>query len=590
MTNYPLTAYWITFVKRSFALLLLFLLLLFQTNPLPAQQPPAGNSADQNPTIGSRPEKSHTTLQEAERGQNFSGRLYVPLITNDDLTSTTSQTVSASSINAATGAMNTSYALTPNVCSEGQYMDLTSDTCRYLVKNFGFDAAQFDANFSGDEYTLGTCTESALQAILTQMGTVGGRVTLPACTIVINVGLNIPSNVIIEGAGIGQTIFESSATFSHNMFKAKYRSNVIIRDLSVDGRSVSGNSGILAWYADNVLIERVDVHHNGKSGIIFRYAKQVTIRYVESHDHVLWHGIDSKDCFPSDPAIPDSTECATQAGSTAPGVLWSEDYAAYSNRLYNNGRFGLNIHANNGEAAGNLVYDNVYGSKLPDAANVWIHHNEYKSNANWGSWVYNTVDAPEKIAHNIVYFENIFTENQEHPVYIDIPAYNIYLLHNQYNNNVPNRLRITPTTVYTCSGSQDASLPVDGNVPMLATASECDLEMVAHLFGFDPNATPGKVTQIGPSGTITSTATTFEWQPQLTATHYTIVVYDETNNTVLFYNDSAPYDATMICTGSDPAVDTCSAQPTVTLSSGINYRWLIQAWNNGISGPWSMYQ
>lgn len=393
--------------------------------------------------------------------------------------------------------------LTPNVCPEGQYLDLTTETCRNLVKDFGFDANQFEDQFSGKEYALGSCSESALNNIFKRMGSDGGKVILPACTLTVHRGLDIPSNVILQGAGIDRTIFQSSSRFSGNMLKAKYRKNVIVRDLSVDGRRAN-NAGILAWYADNVLVERVNVHHTGKSGIIFRYAKQVTIRYSSSHDQVLWHGIDSKDCFPKD-SRPDSQECASNAGDVGPGTLWSHDYAIYSNWLYNNGRFGLDVHANNGEVAGNLIFKNRYGSKFPDASHVWVHRNKFADNDKWGSWVYNTVDAPEKRAGNVVYFENIFEGNKQYPLYIAEPARDIYLLNNQYSSNSPNKLRLVPSSVYACSGSADAGMGVNGARLRTADASKCAINQVAHIFGHDPNAPdPIAVTVPDPTATPTS--------------------------------------------------------------------------------------
>lgn len=406
---------------------------------------------------------------------------------------------------AATDAKNSAQmgsVLTPNVCPEGQYLDLTTETCRNLVKDFGFDANQFEDQFSGKEYALGSCSESALKDIFKRIGSDGGKVILPACTITVSGGLEVPSNVILQGAGIDRTIFRSSSSFSGIMLKAKYRENVIIRDLSVDGRRAN-NTGIVLWYADNALVERVNVHHTGKSGIIFRYAKQVTIRYSSSHDQVLWHGIDSKDCFPND-SRPDSQECASDAGNVGPGTLWSHDYAIYSNRLYNNGRFGLDVHANDGEIAGNLIFKNSYGSKLPDASHVWVHRNKFSDNDHWGSWVYNTVDAPEKRAGNVVYFENIFEGNKEYPLYIAEPARDIYLINNEYRNNSPNKLRLVPSSVYACSGSADAGMGVDGAQPRTAGGDKCALNQVAHIFGHDPSA-PAPIAITVPDPTATPT-------------------------------------------------------------------------------------
>jgi|GEM_PF-1485692 len=432
----------------------------------------------------------------------FIGGLFLTTHNSQQVASASTQdSIQGNTVNRA-GSAALGSVLTPNVCPEGQYMDLTSDACRNLVKNYGFDANQFEDSFSGTEYALTSCSESGLKDIFKRMGSAGGKIILPACTITVQNGLEIPSNVILQGAGIDRTIFRSSSSFSGNMLKAKYRKNVIVRDLSVDGRRAN-NAGILAWYADNVLIERVDVHHTGKSGIVFRYAQRVTIRYSSSHDQVLWHGIDSKDCFPNS-STPDSQECASDAGNVAPGVLWSQNYAIYSNRLYNNGRFGLDVHANRGEVAGNLIFKNSYGSKFPDASHVWVHRNKFADNDHWGSWVYNTVDAPEKRASKVVYFENIFSGNKEYPLYIAEPATDIYIINNRYENNSPNRLRIAPSAVYTCNGSADAALDVDGTTPRTADSGLCNVSQVAHIFGHDSNA-PAPIAITIPLATATPT-------------------------------------------------------------------------------------
>lgn len=125
-------------------------------------------------------------------------------------------------------------------------------------------------------------------------------------------------------------------------------------------------------------------------------------------------------------------------------------------------------------------------------------------------------------------------------------------------------------------------------------------ERVAESYNGDPasapmlhieytTSTPGLITQTAPLLTAASTSPVFEWIPQLTATSYKLAVYDETNDTVVFFNDNSPYAATSICTGTDPLTDICSVQPSLSLTPGVAYRWLVQAWNNEGGGPWSVY-
>jgi len=98
---------------------------------------------------------------------------------------------------------------------------------------------------------------------------------------------------------------------------------------------------------------------------------------------------------------------------------------------------------------------------------------------------------------------------------------------------------------------------------------------------------PDAIVQLAPLDSISSTSPTFSWRPDAVATDYNLAIYDETNDTVIFLSQS-PYVATTICSGSDPALDTCSIQPGITLTPGA-YRWLVQGTNDGLDGPWSSY-
>lgn len=102
------------------------------------------------------------------------------------------------------------------------------------------------------------------------------------------------------------------------------------------------------------------------------------------------------------------------------------------------------------------------------------------------------------------------------------------------------------------------------------------------------NLLPLTVTQLSPLNSVSSATPIFEWRPEPTATEYVLAVYDETNDSVLFYNDATPY-TNSICTGNDPNLDTCSVQPSLTLIAGNDYTWLVRALNNFGLGPWSTY-
>jgi len=385
--------------------------------------------------------------------------------------------------------------LTPNACPEGQYLDLTSDICRNLDKQYGFDVNRFAQTFSDEEHRLSECSVDALRRLLEEIHAQGGLVLLPACTFHVADTIHIPNNTILQGAGTEQTVFKAAEGYSSDILMMKKKQNVIVRDLTVDG-SGSAGKGVFAWYADNILFERLEVRDLDRVGIRFRYTQRITIRYSASHGSRQYHGVGAKDCF-------DKTEsqCADSAGDLGPGVLWSQNYAIYSNRFYNNGSHGLDSHASHGEVAGNLIYDNTYGTKFPDASYVWIHHNRIDNNAGWGSKISPTLEIPERYPHNVVFYENAFHNNDSYPIRVREPVKNLYLFMNEYAGNDPNALRVDNVPVYTCAGAQESTMRVDGTPLRLAEPAQCDLSQIAHLFGQDADvdAPGGTLPEIPPT-------------------------------------------------------------------------------------------
>jgi len=377
-----------------------------------------------------------------------------------------------------------------NPCPEGEFLDLRHAVCRPLVKDFGFNAAHFAERVGGRVHTqhvLDTCDVDALIDVLAQVDEDdGGTVHLPACIFSVDRRIYLPSHMILQGAGVDKTVFRAANGYDSDILLIKGEENVIVRDLTVDGANTGGR-GVFAWYAKNVLFERLDVQFMNRVGIRFRYTKDITIRYTDIHDSVQWHGIGSKDCFPGEDDIPDSEECAAQLAEYAEGVDWmpdvqfSQDYAIYSNRLYNNGSHGLDSHASQGEIAGNLIYNNAYGTKFPDASNLWIHHNRIDDSTFWGMYVYSTIDIPDRAPRNIVFYNNTLGNNGLIQIRVKEPARDVYLLHNKYEGLI-NVLRVADSVVYRCLNSNDALLIPSGHVVRFAPATHCDLTQVADLF------------------------------------------------------------------------------------------------------------
>lgn len=390
---------------------------------------------------------------------------------------------SSAKLKAVGAAQFQATAAAANVCPEGQYLDLASNTCRNLTKNYGFQAAEFASHHGAKEVTLAACTQGALISALDSVKSGGGTVKIPACTINISQNIDIPSGVLLEGAGIGKTKLQASSGFSGNLLRIYHAEHVIVRDLSIDGAG-SISTGISTQYSHNVMVERVDAGNADGAGMRFRYSRNFTVRYSASHDAKTFHGIGTKDCFPKS-AAPDAQECAASAGSVAPGALWTNNYAIYSNRFYRNGEYGLDSHSSDGEIAGNIMENNRYGTKFPDASNLWIHHNRIVNNREWGSHLYATVDIAARAPHNVVFFHNEISGNGSYPIMMRAPANNVYLINNTYQNNSPNALLVKDVAAYTCSGSPDANM---GASLKTASSQQCDLAAVAHIFGQDNNA------------------------------------------------------------------------------------------------------
>ena len=369
-----------------------------------------------------------------------------------------------------------------NPCAEGEFLDLDVDVCAPLVKSYGFDAAAFLEQADTTQHDFSACDGNELESLLDDLPAAGGVVNLPACTINLTGTLSLPNNVVLQGAGSGQTIIKAGPSMvDDNMLRAKHVQNLVIRDLTVDGSGLSSH-GILIWYSTNALVERVEVIDTAQSGVSFRHAQQVTIRYIESRGHTGYHGVSSKDCSPEDDTVPDLEECQAEAGNTAPGVLWSRDYAVYSNHLHENASHGLNSHASEGEIAGNSIHNNGYGTKFPDTTLLWIHHNEIFDNGNKGLHIYSTLDIPERAPNRNVIYENFFGGNADYPVRIADSSLEIYLLYNSYSANSPNELRVKESEIFVCPETEDAALELAGETRKEATEQECDLSQVGSLF------------------------------------------------------------------------------------------------------------
>lgn len=373
-----------------------------------------------------------------------------------------------------------------NPCAEGEFLNLQTDACQPLDTEFGFDAALFAENVGPDEFTLDECSDDALQTLLDGLGPEGGTVRLPACTMAVDRKLFVPSNVVIQGAGVGETVLQTDASFDETLLQVRHASNVIVRDLTLDGGG-GGHLLLSAWYADNVLFERIEARNANGTGINFRYTQRITVRYSSSHGNGTWHGIASKDCFPGDEEMDDIDECIAQFREKSgeveetPGVLWSENFAIYSNRLYDNGGYGLDLHASRGEVAGNVMDSNGYGSKFPDSSNLWIHHNRISGSRWWGVFLYGTVDIDVLASHHLLFYGNTFGRNGIVQMRVHAPVRDVYLIHNDYTSLL-NARYVKGAKLYLCEDGEDARIFTYGVRATAINPEQCTMESASTVF------------------------------------------------------------------------------------------------------------
>lgn len=348
-----------------------------------------------------------------------------------------------------------------NLCPEGQFRDLSTNTCHFLDRpEYGFSISTFMADFNADNVIQTSCSEDSLKEALRQVGE-SGIIQLPACTF--SVGrLDVPSNVIIQGAGIGQTVINGSGCSetdsAKSIFNISGRSNLVFRDVTLD--AVGENCVMLSVEnSDNVLVERIKLQNSERTGMKFRRGvNNITIRYADIFENGEFHGIDSKDCKTGS----DITDC--------PRDTWSTKYAVYSNVLRGHNTHGLNIHAIKGEIAGNLSYSNGYGGKLYDGQCLWVHHNLISNNNNWGLFIAPTLDIDERITRDLYFYRNTFSgfQNNDHFAWgiseeggeVTHPASritDIYLIGNSYDG----RIKTDNVSINVCPATTEWALSID---------------------------------------------------------------------------------------------------------------------------------
>lgn len=367
----------------------------------------------------------------------------------------------------------------PNPCAEGEFLDLRASVCRKLDRpDLGFDAVRFEAGQDTSRVIQSACDETAFEdALAAAQG--GGTVQLPACTMEVG-RVNIPSQVVIEGAGVGQTILRGGGCVNASpkrILLVQNQADVVIRNLSMD----AGGANCVMLEVErstNVLIERIEIYNSTEVGMRFKNGvRNITIRYADIYGNGEFHGIGSKDC-PSGATLVD-----------CPPESWSSSYAIYSNRLHNHDDHGLNLHGLNGEVAGNLSYYNHHAGKFFDAQCVWVHHNYFRSVQDWAIFVAPTLDIPERASHDLYFYKNQYVGTPADTfswgitytgdnVTLPLERYiNIYAMDNEYAG----RLKSNDITLNICPNTAEENSSLENK--QLGAPSVCALSNYPSLGG-----------------------------------------------------------------------------------------------------------
>ena len=366
-----------------------------------------------------------------------------------------------------------------NPCTDDEFLDLTANVCRKLDRpEIGFDFGRFYGWLDENRVINADCTEQSFEAALAQAAG-GGIVRLPACTLEVG-RINVPSQVVIEGAGIGQTILKGRGCVNdspHRIVLVQDKADVVVRDLSLD--AVNGNCVMLeADHSTNILFERLEIHNSTEVGIRFNNGtRKITIRYTDIYNNGRYHAIGSKDCASG----------ATLAD--CPEEMWTSSYSIHSNRLHDHGDHGLNVHGINGEVAGNLSYNNHHSGKFYDAQCVWVHHNEFRNNEAWNIFIAPTLNIEARASHDIYFYKNQYLETPAgdfswgitytgDTVVLPLEKYtNVYVMDNQYDG----RLKTNDVTLNVCPNTTEDGISV--NPKQYGDTATCDLNSYPSMGG-----------------------------------------------------------------------------------------------------------
>ncbi|MEZ4659902.1 MAG: right-handed parallel beta-helix repeat-containing protein [Caldilineaceae bacterium] len=368
---------------------------------------------------------------------------------------------------------------TDNPCADDEFLDLAANVCRKLDRpELGFDFGRFYGWLDENKVVNSACDEKSFEAALAQAAG-GGIVRLPACTLEIG-RINVPSQVVIEGAGIGQTILVGKGCDNpapRRVLLIQNQSDVVLRGVSLDA---GGRNCVMLEidHSTNVLIERLAIYNSTEVGLRFNNgARNITIRYTDIYNNGDLHGIGSKDC---------DTGAILAA---CPEAMWTSSYSIHSNKLHDHGDHGLNLHGINGEVAGNQSYNNHHSGKFYDAQCVWVHHNEFRNNQAWNIFIAPTLNIEARASHDVYFYKNQYLDTPAGEfswgisytgdnVTLPLEKYtNIYVMDNQYAG----RLKTNEVTLNVCPNTTEDGIAISPK--QYGDAATCSLSSYPSMGG-----------------------------------------------------------------------------------------------------------
>ena len=368
-----------------------------------------------------------------------------------------------------------------NPCGDSSFLNIFTRNCQPLQRNYGYSKE----NTNYQNVTDLACEEANAKRInleISKLSKHGGTLKIAPCKIMLDREIDLASNVIVQGSGVGQTTFTQGFDpdiKAETLIRVEGTSenpvkNVVLRDFTVQGPGpIPLNlNNIQGKYVDNFLIERIESRNAGKSGVTFRRSKNITIRYVTIYGSTQWHGISTKDCYIGAWFDGDDSDQLISRKECSQGVrgFWTEGVTIHSNATYLNKGLGINSHASLVEIAGNLMDSNGSAAKFTEpASNIFVHHNQFSNSSREGLKIASHKLADDTLTPNShLYLRNQFINNGSYGVRIHERARNVLFKDNVYRKNkMDNKLRIKPggrrfPRIYICEEDEVSKDGIDG--------------------------------------------------------------------------------------------------------------------------------